>query len=188
MKPSLLLASQSPRRRKILKFIGVDFRVVKPLGVVEKRKRGEPPRDLVRRLAQEKARSVSAKFPGHFVLGADTVVFSRGRIFGKPQNRRQAAAMLMRLQGGPHEVWTGVALAVPGDKRIRTRVEKTKVYFKPFSLKSIADYLNSAEPYDKAGAYNIEGTGRTWVLKWEGDYFNIVGLPIRPVLEMLKNI
>ena len=94
----------------------------------------------------------------------------------------------MDLQGRSHEVWTGVALAGPGMKGIRTRVEKTKVYFKAFSKKSIEGYLRSKEPYDKAGAYNIQGTGRAWVEKWEGDYFNIVGLPIQPVLEMLKNL
>lgn len=142
---------------------------------------------MVRRLALKKARSVSKRFPGNFVLGADTVVASRGRIFGKPKDQAEAARMLMGLQGRSHEVWTGVALLGPDGKLAGIHAEKTRVTFKAFSPNSISAYLKSREPYDKAGAYNIQGTGRAWVESWEGDYFNIVGLPIRPVLDLLNN-
>lgn len=158
------------------------------MGVIEIAKKHESPRDLVRRLAWEKARSVYKRFPGFFVLGADTVVVRQGRIFGKPRDRNEAARMLMDLQNRVHEVWTGVALLGPGGKSLKVTAEKTKVYFKPYSLASLSSYLKSKEPYDKAGGYNIQGTARNWVEKWEGDYFNIVGLPIRPVLDILKNL
>ena len=188
LRPALLLASQSPRRKEILKFIGVPFRVVKPLGVRENPRKNESPRALVLRLALAKAKSVSCRFPGHRVLGADTVVASRGKIFGKPKDRREAAKMLMALQNRPHEVWTGVALVGPEGNRPKASAEKTTVYFKPLSLAQVASYLNSKEPYDKAGGYNIQGTARAWVEKWEGDYFNVVGLPVGLVLRLLNRL
>jgi septum formation protein len=174
----LLLASQSPRRAKILKFAGYSFQAVKPIGVVEKGRPGEGVSDLVRRLAIEKARSVSIRKPSFLVLGADTMVVYRNRVFGKPKNRGEARRMLLQLRGRRHEVLTGVALVQDGGRRVKSHVEKTKVFFKAFSAKEIQAYLNSGEPYDKAGAYDIQGTARKWIGGWEGDFFNVMGLPL----------
>jgi septum formation protein len=187
MRP-LLLASQSPRRRKILTLARIPFRIVKPKGVTEKRKPGENHRVLVRRLALAKALSVAKKFPTEWVLGSDTVVVHRNRIFGKPKNRRAASRMLMSLQGDSHQVWTGVAFVGKGGKWSRTHVQKTRVFFKPITAEVLKPYLDSRTPYDKAGGYDIQGKAREWISKWEGDYFNVMGLPLRWVQKEWKRI
>lgn len=184
--PSVLLASQSPRRKKILQFIGLPCRSVKPVGVIERVRPGETPRSLVRRLALEKAMVVSKKYPNYLVIGADTVVVYRGRIFGKPKNRLAAKKMLLQLSGRTHEVWTGVALVGHNGKNQRTHIEITKVCFKDIPIHELETYLMSNEPYDKAGAYAIQGTARKWIHKWEGDYFNVMGLPIQWIIEELN--
>lgn len=179
----LLLASRSPRRKAILRFAGLRFRVVKPLGVREVPKPGESPSRLVRRLALEKALSVSRKNPGAWVLGADTIVARHNRILGKPKDPSQARGMLRRLQGGAHVVWTGVALVGRGGKKAWSSAERTKVFFRKLSDSEIDLYVRTKEPYDKAGAYAIQGTARHWVRRWEGDYFNVMGLPLQWVLR-----
>lgn len=173
----LVLASQSPRRKAILRFAGISFRTVKPLGVSEKRLPRENPSKMVVRLALKKAQAVAKRFPQSWVLGADTVVVCHGKLFGKPKNRSQAGNMLRTLQGKAHTVWTGVALVKK--KRSRTHAEKTRVFFRGLTPREQRVYLNSKEPYDKAGAYDIQGTARTWIRKWEGDYFNVMGLPLQ---------
>jgi len=158
--------------------MGIPFRVVKPSHGHETPLLGERPEVLVRRLALEKARTVSKKFPNRWVLGADTVVVYKGRIFGKPKSRAEARGMLKSLRGRSHRVLTGLALVME-EKGIReTRLETTKVVFKDFSLKALEKYIASKEPYDKAGGYDIRGTARDWVDHWEGNYFNVVGLPL----------
>jgi septum formation protein len=186
--PLLFLASQSPRRRKILHFAGISFKVVKPINVAEKRKNGEGPKELVRRLAVEKAANVSTRFPTAWVLGADTVVVCGGDVFGKPRNRQEAGKMLSRLQGRSHHVWTGCALMGNGGRWIKSHAEKTKVYFRKFEAGELEAYLDSKEPYDKAGAYDIQGTARTWVRQWEGDYFNVMGLPLQWVVREINGL
>jgi septum formation protein len=184
----LLLASQSPRRRKILGFAGIPFKVKKPVNVVEKRKKGEPPRHLVRRLALEKATEISKRFPTSWVLGADTMVVCGGDVFGKPRTRQEAREMLLRLQGRSHNVWTGTALVGKGGDWARRYAEKTKVFFGKIPAVELEDYLNSKEPYDKAGAYDIQGTARGWIQKWEGDYFNVLGLPLQWVVREINRL
>lgn len=179
----LVLASQSPRRKAILRFAGIPFKTIKPSGVVERRRPGEGPSELVQRLAVEKAMAVAKIQPQAWVLGADTVVACQGRIFGKPRSQGQAQAMLRRLLGKSHTVWTGAALVGKGGRVIRRHVEKTKVFFKRLDGQKLEAYLNTKEPYDKAGAYAIQGTARTWIEKWEGDYFNVMGLPLKWVVE-----
>ncbi len=183
---SILLASRSPRRRRILSFVGIPFKVVKPLNVVEKRKSGERPRHLVCRLAFEKALEVSKRFPKAWVLGADTMVVCGKDIFGKPRNRREAGKMLRHLQGRSHTVWTGTALVGKGGRWSKSYVEKTKVFFRKLKTIELKNYLNSKEPYDKAGAYDIQGTARAWVHKWEGDYFNVMGLPLQWIVREIN--
>ncbi len=184
----LLLASQSPRRRKILNFAGISFKVVKPVNIVEKRKRGEGPKLLVRRLALEKATEVSKRFPTAWVLGADTMVVCGKNIFGKPRNRHEAGKMLRRLQGRSHTVWTGTALVGFSGNWIKSYSEKTKVFFRKLKKMEFESYLNSKEPYDKAGAYDIQGTARAWVRKWDGDYFNVMGLPLQWVVREINGL
>lgn len=138
---------------------------------------------MVLRLALAKAMAVSKKCPRSWVLGADTAVVCGHRVFGKPKNLSQAGEMIRLLQGRPHSVWTGVALVGQGGSIRRCYAEKTKVLFRNLSEKDYWAYLKSREPYDKAGAYDIQGTARSWIKSWEGDYFNVMGLPLRWVIE-----
>lgn len=184
----LILASQSPRRKTILQFAGIPFKVIQLSGVEERRRPGERPAPMAQRLALEKALAVAKKLPHSWVLGADTVVACQGEIFGKPKDRSHAEAMLWKLQGKAHTVWTGVALVGKGGRDIRRHVEKTRVYFKRLSVEDLRTYLNSKEPYDKAGAYAIQGKARAWIRKWEGDYFNVMGLPLRWVIQETNKV
>jgi septum formation protein len=184
----ILLASQSPRRKKILEFLSIPFRVVKPRGVDETALLGEKAPLLVKRLALTKAHAVSKLFPHFPVLAADTVVVKRNTIYGKPKNFNEALKMLMSLQGTKHEVWTAAAL-IWGTRRIeKSHSEKTTVFFKRLSRNQIVNYLKTKEPYDKAGAYDIQGTAANWIEKWEGDYFNVMGLPIQWVVQQSEMI
>lgn len=185
---TLVLASQSPRRKKILEFLSVPFRVVKPRGVDETALPGEKAPFLVKRLALAKARAVSKLYPYLPVLAADTVVVKKNRIYGKPKNFNEALKMLTSLQGTKHEVWTAVALMWGARKIERSHLEKTTVIFKRLSQEQIISYLKTKEPYDKAGAYDIQGTAASWIKKWEGDYFNVMGLPIQWVVQQSEMI
>jgi len=183
----ILLASQSPRRKAILKFIGLSFRVVKPTNIRENRKPHETPVKMVRRLALEKATVISEKFPDDWILGADTVVVCGKKIFGKPKNRREATRMLKTLQGRAHEVWTGVAFLGPFTKP-KIHAEKTIVMFNLIPPKAMLAYLKSKEPYDKAGGYDIQGSARKWIKNWKGDYFNVLGLPVTWLIQTINRI
>ncbi len=182
MRP-ILLASRSPRRKTILQFAGIPFRVVKPRGIQETRRAGEKPSRFVTRLALEKATEVARRFPKSLCLGADTVVVHRGRVFGKPRNREEGARMLRALSGKVHEVWTGVAFVGKGGREKRAHAEKTRVTFRRLSSGEMKAYLRTQEPYDKAGGYAIQGTARAWIKDWEGDYFNVMGLPLKWVVR-----
>jgi septum formation protein len=179
----ILLASRSPRRKKILEFLGIPFKVVLPVGVSEKQKLNESAMKLVRRLAIEKALRVARKYPRMDVLAADTVVVCAKKIYGKPRNRQEALKMLMKLQGNTHFVWTGAAWARKGGAQLFSHVEKTKVIFNKIDADELKVYLDSSEPYDKAGGYDIQGTVCRWIKGWEGDYFNVMGLPVQWVLR-----
>ena len=126
----------------------------------------------------EKARHVLKKFPSCWVIGADTVVVLDGKIFGKPADEAEASRMLSSLRGGSHWVLTGVALVGRKGRFAKTRVEKTRVSFKAFPTRELGRYLKSREPFDKAGGYDIQGTARSWIKGWKGDYFNVMGLPV----------
>ncbi|HVZ81782.1 MAG TPA: nucleoside triphosphate pyrophosphatase [bacterium] len=184
---TLILASASPRRRDILRFAGIPFRVIAPKGVDEAPRKGERPDALARRLALAKAVEVSVRNPDAWVLGADTVVAIGARTFGKPRNVREARTMLRNLQGRAHAVYTGVAL-VRNVKKRRVRVERTRVLFKKLSSKEWGPYLKSREPYDKAGGYAIQGTARKWVRRYEGEYFTVLGLSLRWLLAELNRL
>ncbi len=182
----LTLASASPRRREILTEGGIPH-VVKPADVDESTFDGMEPRLLVQLLAASKAAAVAKETSG-LVLGADTVVVLDGAVLGKPKDAEDARRMLSALSGKTHAVYTGVALLRCEDGRMRTHLEETKVTFRVLSEEEIRDYIATGEPMDKAGAYGIQGKGGALVEKTEGDFQNVVGLPLGAVRRLLKEM
>ena len=179
----LVLASASPRRVDLLRQAGVSFAVADP-GPDRAWPRDAEPRHGVRALALDKARRIAMRRPDAVVIGADTVVVLRGERLGKPQDRAAAAAMLGRLQGRTHEVWTGLAVVRGGEQR--TASECTLVQFARLSAGEIEAYVASGEPLDKAGAYGIQGLAGQFVKRIEGDYLNVVGLPLARLRAVLS--
>ena len=180
---SLVLASGSPRRRQLLEMLELPFRVVAP-GVDETRESSELPEVYVVRVAREKARVVAAREPGELVLAADTTVVPRGDIFEKPGTPAAAEAMLARLEGRTHQVMTAVAVA--RDRRLEHALDVTDVTFRALSRDAIAAYVATGEPMDKAGAYAIQGKGAALIEGIRGDFFGVMGLPLRLALELLE--
>lgn len=179
----LILASGSPRRRQLLEQIGLTF-VVRSSDVDESVSPGLTPAQVVESLSARKGEAVAAEAaPGDLVLSADTVVALDGAILGKPRDRAEAEAMLTALSGRTHQVYTGVTLLQDG--RRLTEHEATAVTFRPLSPEEIAAYVSTGEPMDKAGAYGIQGLGALLVERLEGDYFNVMGLPLCRLGEML---
>ncbi len=174
----LLLASGSPRRRQLLKALGLSFRIVKPRSLSESRRSGEKPEALVRRLAQAKAQEVANRYSSSWVLGADTVVALGSQVLGKPVNAEAGRKMLRALSGRTHRVLTGLALLGPGGTFRRIHEETTWVTFRRLTNRELDAYLKTKEPFDKAGGYAIQGTAADWVSEIRGDYFNVVGLPL----------
>jgi septum formation protein len=181
----LILASASPRRQELLKFAGIDLRVV-PSNADERFAGGERPEEHVLRLAREKARGVAERFPGRWVLGADTVVVIDGRVLGKPKGPKEAGKMLRFLSGREHRVITGYCLVKPGGRRGREGYVTTRVFFKSLTPPEIRWYIATGEPFDKAGGYAIQGHGAFMVKRIVGSYTNVVGLPLCEALEALK--
>ena len=179
----VILASQSPRRRELLRAAGIAFRVVVPH--VEERWITAPRgryADLVRRAALAKASAVAGRERG-LVLAADTIVVCEGEILGKPADEAEARRMLRKLSGRRHRVYTGVAL-VKGSRRV-VGYERTEVVFRELSKKQIDWYVSTGEPMDKAGSYAIQGTGAALIRAVRGCYTNVIGLPLPRVLDML---
>ena len=174
----LILASSSPRRAEILRNAGYAFTVLHS-AVDETPIPGETPQDLVQRLAFAKAELVAARAVGPvIVIAADTVVVLEGNILGKPRTTEDARQMLERLSGRTHAVVTGVALIRLPDAGRRQFVEVTQVHFNSMSSEEITQYLASGEPFDKAGAYGIQGMAGRFIPRVEGCYFNVMGLPL----------
>jgi septum formation protein len=208
----LVLASASPRRQELLRNAGIAF-VVHPANVPELPLPSEAPHSFAERLAREKALAVLPQRPGDVILGADTVVLVDGQILGKPRDPADAARMLQLLSGRKHEVITGVCItrgrmpqglkpvanssscgtaeAVPfhgasDEPSTDVRSETTLVAMDALSDDDIRSYIASGEPMDKAGAYAIQGIASRWISRIEGDYFNVVGLPVALVHRMLR--
>ena len=180
----LVLASKSPRRSEILTNAGIDF-VVRVADADETIAEGTRPEDAVVMLAARKAMAVE-RVEGETVLGADTVVVLDDKILGKPCDREDAFNMLKDLSGRVHSVFTGVCAI--SDKGSITFAEETKVEFYPLSDKEINDYIDTKECDDKAGAYGIQGLASKFIKGINGDYFNVVGLPMSSIYEkILKN-
>ena len=176
--PTIVLASASPRRKQLLEMLHLPV-LVSPANVQEIPLPGEAPTAYVQRLARDKARAV----PGALVLGADTTVVVNDRILEKPLDDEDAFRMLQLLQGRSHTVMTGICLVAGGQEF--AAIDRTQVTFRACPDPMLRDYVATGEPRDKAGAYGIQGWGSALVEKIDGDFFSVMGLPVRLVLTLL---
>ena len=181
--PKLILASGSPRRSEILNSVGWEFEKL-VADIDETERRGELPDDYVVRLAREKAEVVATKFPDRIVLGADTTVVIDGQIIGKPVDLDDARRMLRLLSGNWHEVLTGIAVVQNGETR--SDLQRTRVKFSPMSEVEINFLVENGDPLDKAGAYAVQAQAALFIEGLEGDYWNVVGLPISLVYRLMS--
>lgn len=184
-KTKVILASGSPRRREVLQLIGVNFEVV--VSNEDEKPTSNNPLDFPKENASIKALSVSRQMPGEIVLGFDTLVFLDGTPLGKPHDEAEALSMLKALNGRGHKVITGVAIA-HGGKLLSVECEETDVFFRDNSCQELEDYVNSKDPMDKAGAYGIQTAGARLIKMIRGCYYNVVGLPVARMLQMLRNL
>jgi septum formation protein len=180
----LILASKSPRRRYLLKQAGLSFTVM-PSNFDERVVPLSSPENHVKSLAEAKANQVSERYPESWVIGADTIVMIDGTLLGKPGSRAEARLMLQRLSGKIHQVLTGYCICCKSMNRNHSDVIKTEVQFKNLSDAEIEWYIRTEEPFDKAGAYAIQGLGTFLVKSITGSYTNVVGLPVCEVIEFL---
>lgn len=177
---TLILASKSPRRRELLEKMGISFEVME--ADIEETEEGDPVR-VVTGNALGKARKIQERFPDRVILGADTVVCLDGRVFGKPHDAPDAVRMLSALSGRWHEVYTGVVLLTPA--RAFTAYDRTSVHFVQIRPEEMEAYIRSGEPFDKAGAYAIQGRAGMLIDRIEGSFSNVIGLPQTLVRDLL---
>tara|TARA_R110002072_G_scaffold86030_2_gene194306 strand:+ start:14252 stop:14881 length:630 start_codon:yes stop_codon:yes gene_type:complete len=182
--PRLVLASASPRRRDLLDQLGARY-TVEPAHIDESQRDGESPTRYVQRMAREKAQAIASRFPAPdvVVLAADTTVVLDDRVLGKPRDRDEAMAMLSGLSGRSHTVMTAICLL--GVSGMHCETVRTRVQFSVLSEETLAAYLSTSEPWDKAGAYGIQGLGGAFVRSIEGSYSNVVGLPLCETWRLL---
>jgi septum formation protein len=185
MTRTIVLASSSPRRQELVRNLGLNALVI-PSQVDEEADPGLAPWQIVEELALRKADSVAQKHEDAIVIGSDTIVVLDGDILGKPRDEADALDMLRRLQGRTHEVFSGIACVDARAKLRAVRHARTIVRMKPLSDEQIRRYIATGEPMDKAGSYAIQGIGATIVTGIEGDYFNVVGMPLHLLSEMLS--
>ena len=182
---SIILASGSPRRKELMEMLGIEDMKIIPAKGEERPPVGAGPEETVKCLAAAKAEEIAARCGGEdLVIGADTVVWIGGRILGKPHSPQEAEEMLRGLSGNTHQVYTGVCVIKGGEKLCQCEV--STVHFRPLSEEEIRAYVACGEPMDKAGAYGIQGKGALFVRGIEGDFFNVMGLPLCRLGEMLK--
>ena len=187
----IILASASPRRKELLDKMGLDFSILAPDVDESKAGKDMPPELYVQELALLKASGAAKLLPSRqqrdsLILAADTVVCQDGKILGKPADADMAFAMLSDLSGRKHAVYTGICVMRTSDGFSVCRGVKTEVEFNPLSEDKIRRYIDTGEPMDKAGAYGIQGFGATLVKRIDGDYFNVVGLPLSALAEVLE--
>ena len=181
----LILASASPRRREILKLTGLKFSVCAS-SYEENLDLPLRPRELARYLSCKKAEAVTNKHRNAIVIAADTFIVFRDRLLGKPRNEKDAEKMLNMLNGKRHSVITGFTIIDTGNNKTLSRSVSTMVYFKKLSRAEIRAYVRTKEPLDKAGAYAVQGLGAVFIEKINGDFFNVMGLPLCALTESLK--
>ena len=185
MKPRLILASSSPRRRELLASIGLQFDVI-PSHVPEEKASQETPREYVARLSREKAQAVAREHPDRWVIAADTTVVFVDQLLEKPADADDAKRMLRIIEGRTHTVYTGVTLRRITPHYAETRVGTTQVTILPMSETDIAWYVGTGEPLDKAGAYAAQGRGGIFIDSVQGSFTNVVGLPLALLFQMLR--
>lgn len=186
-KPLFVLASKSPRRKELLNSVGIKAEII-PANIDESVLSHLEPSKMVRELSMLKATDVARSFKGNtYVIGADTCVCLNGEVFGKPKNIEDAKRMLLSLSGKTHTVYTGFCVVECKTGICVAKTEKTLVTFRTLSEKEIDAYIKTREPMDKAGAYGIQNKGCVFIEKIEGDYFNVVGLPMCALTTMLRD-
>jgi septum formation protein len=184
----IYLASKSPRRRKLLKQLNIDFKVMN-VELEEEIPDGEHPIKTVKRLASEKLEKAKLKVSKGIIITADTIVVLNKHVLGKPKNKKDAKRILELLSGNTHQVFTGYAVYNSVTKKTKLEYERTEVKFRNLNSKEINDYINSGSPYDKAGAYGIQDDfGAVFVEKINGCYYNVVGLPLSKLYKTLSGI
>lgn len=181
----IVLASGSPRRRELLDMLGLAYVIDAPR-IDERHEPAELPEAFTVRLAREKALVVAARHPDALVLGADTVVVLDGEILGKPASSADAEKMLAKLAGREHRVITAVALVSDGD--VEERYDVTRVWFRKLTDERIRDYVATGEPLDKAGSYAAQGFGAALIERIDGDFFTVMGFPVRLVIDLLESV
>jgi septum formation protein len=182
-----ILASASPRRVELLKRLGLEVEVM-PSGVDESFLDGETPEEHVLRLSRHKSDIISSLNPEAWVLGADTIVIIKGEVLGKPRTPEDARQMLGKLSGQEHLVYTGFTIRRREDNRLASKAMTSSVIFKDLSEQEMAWYADSAEPYDKAGGYAVQGLGAFFIREIRGSYTNVMGLPLCEVVDTLKDL
>ena len=183
---TIILASASPRRKELLARIGLRFEV-EPSNYEEDMPSGLEPHELAQKISLEKAEIVASKHKDAVVIAADTFIFFGGQILGKPHTENEARKMLKTINGKPHSVITGFSIIDTGKNKTLSKSVETKIYIRKLTLSEIDAYVKSREPLDKAGAYAIQGLGAVIVERIEGDYFNVMGLPLSALTEALKD-
>lgn len=181
----LILASKSPRRKELLSIITTEFEI-KPAVGEENADENLPPEEYVKCLATDKASEIAEQFPNDTIIGSDTVVAAGGEILGKPRDAKDAKRMLTLLSGTKHSVFTGVCIIKNGEKTVFC--EETKVKFFELTEAEIDSYIATGEPFDKAGGYGIQNLGATLVEGIDGDYYNVMGLPVGRLYRALKSL
>jgi septum formation protein len=181
----IILASASPRRKELLEKIGLKFEV-DPGNYEEAIDSRLEPHEIVRQLSIKKAESVAARHQDAIIITADTIGVIGNKILGKPHTENEAWKMLQKISGKPHSVITGFTILDTATNKMLSRTVDTKVYIKKLIDQEIAAYINTGEPLDKAGAYAIQGLGAVVVERIEGDYYNVMGLPLHALTEALK--
>jgi septum formation protein len=184
MKP-IILASASPRRIALLKFLGCKFKIIRSKAE-EKINPNLSPIQNVKRLSRIKALDVASRVSKGIIIAADTIVVFREKVLGKPKNKRKAQVMLRKLSGNEHKVITGITVIDAKTKDIKQTVVITRVKFRKLDKGLINRYIATGEPLDKAGAYGIQEKGSLLVESIKGDYFNVVGLPLNPLNQLLE--
>ena len=184
----LILASRSPRRYELLKQIGLDFEVIPSRVEEENFVQNESPRDHVLRLSEAKALDVAKRNTDHWVIGADTIVYINGVILGKPRTHEEALDMLGRLNGQEHQVLSGIAAHHLSRGMADRKAVQTAVKMRPVTRDEMKWYIGTGEPFDKAGAYAIQGIGSFMIESIRGSYTNVVGLPVCELIQMLERL
>jgi len=181
----LILASESPRRIELLRLTGLDFEVM-PSSIEEMPQKGESPAEHVLGLSRQKASAVSSRYPDAWILGADTIVVINGEMMGKPAHASEAREMLTKLSGREHYVHTGFTIARKTADVLLGDVVTSSVLFKNISEEEINWYVQTEEPYDKAGGYAAQGAGAMFIREIHGSYTNVIGLPLCEAVSLLK--